>query len=189
MPSESSPPAVAESLAEAPLPVDFETEALALARSIFEGDGALGLRQAYVDVDGDRILAAFDVPGGVPIGDEVSALVVKTRAHGFAVFRELWYVNIPPGMTREDFPADLSTYEGRRERLAVLVEHRRIAGGATRMWRAEITREVGRPALGPWVLGEGERYSGRLIGLLALVPADVPEAPSASASEEVSDVR
>ena len=143
----------------------FEAESLAMARAIFEGTGEIGVRRAHVDGEAGRILASIPcIPGA---RDALRALLVRERARGVAVMGEVWYASQEAGATRSALPADLSTYEGRRERVVVMVEHRAIADSVARMWRAEITRDgSGAPTLGPWALGEGETYSGRMVGLL-----------------------
>lgn len=148
----------------------FEAEALTLARAMFEEMGEIGVRQALIDTgNGGRALAAIPNVRGHrdAIMDALRALLRRERAVGVAVLSESWHAPQPAGVPRSALPADLSTYEGRLECVSAFVEHRALEGGATRVWRAEITRDTaGAPTLGPWQLGVGETYSGRMVGLL-----------------------
>lgn len=149
----------------------FESDALALARRIFDGEGQLS-RVAYVQ-DG-RGVHLFPVPVPHPSQHRVAdalmhALREVLAAHGavgVAQLAECWTVATTTE-ERKALPVDLAEADGRREELVATVEHYDVEGGLTRTWHAAITRDAaGRPAVGPWRLITGSVASGRMIGLL-----------------------
>lgn len=152
--------------ADAPAP-GIEAQALNHARRAFELRGEVGVRLAFVDCGPDRglIIAAIPVEGpDDPTLLMLRGMLAKERARGVAILSEAWGAE---AAQRRDLPADLSTYAGRTELVMVLVEHRDLDGGATRMWQATITRDAaGAPTLGPFSLRTGPGLGGRMTRLL-----------------------
>jgi hypothetical protein len=151
----------------APTP-GFEADAVAMARRLFGALGKVDPRMAVVDAGGGH-RETLSVPCYAGRRDVVIEALRLALAHfgavGVAVISEAWLARSEG--PRDALPANLSTYAGREEVLFVAVEHRAIDGGATRCWRASITRDAaGVPTLGPFLLTAGGETSGRMVGLL-----------------------
>ena len=151
----------------------FEHNAKDIARKLFEKLGTVD-RMALVDDEAGLAFTALPVApldlrrrGDAVIGMFKASLRSPT-ARGVALVMEVWSARCDASMPRSAIPEDLSTYAGRTEDLLVVTEHYELDGGATRLWRAPITRDAaGAPTLGTFVLDTGSEVRGQCVKLLA----------------------
>lgn len=86
------------------------------------------------------------------------ALGHKLGAIATIVGMEAWTTEIKGSTRDDDIPADLSTYEGRKESLVVTAERQ----GDKRIYMSQITRENDVPSFGPWKQTADGRAEGRI---------------------------
>lgn len=157
--------------AHAPEP-GLEATALEVARDQFDASGELP-RFALIDEQSAKfhycVLPAMRSPMADHLVMGVFRATIRDRGSvGVALCSEAWLASSSGPEGRAALPRDLSTYEGRREVVLAVVEHRDLEGGTTRLWVADITRDAaGRPTLGAWQRSKtSNMVGGNLVGML-----------------------
>ena len=156
----------------------FEAKALEVARALWTDTGALE-RYGIIDCGG-LVPDLVEVPAA-PLDERMRRdvnmdlfrmLVASRKAIGAAVMAEMWILTTVPGQNPPPAGASLENHPGRREGVMVLLEDRRVDGGAVRHWVAYIRREGGVASLDPFELtSDGMTFRGGMTCLLPRLPA------------------